>query len=161
VIFGPGMRAYWVPFAAGLFLVASAFLPWVTMGDESLMGFPDMAALWIVGLGLLASILATLSMITRRNSRHPLLLVGLVALGIDVLSWRIAPRTIEEHARVRSQAVAIVEHTPLGATPAASAGPGIYLGLAASALLTAFGMTIVVKRASTAYAVVDPNDDVD
>jgi hypothetical protein len=82
------MRAYWLPFGAGLFLVASAFLPWVTMGDESVMGFPDMAALWIVGLGLLASILATLSMITRRNSRHPLLLVGLVALGIDVLSWR-------------------------------------------------------------------------
>jgi hypothetical protein len=160
-IFRPGMRAYWLPFGAGLFLAASAFLPWVTLGDESLMGFPDMAALWIVGLGLLASLLAMLSMITRKNSRHPLLLVGLVALGIDVLSWRIAPRTVEERARVRSQAVAIVEHTEMTATPAASAGAGLYLGLVASALVTAFGLTIVVKRVSTTYAVVDQNDDVD
>jgi hypothetical protein len=160
-IFRPGMRAYWLPFAAGLVLAGSAFLPWVTLGDDSLMGFPDMAALWIIGLGALASVLATLSMITRKNSRHPLLLVGLVALGIDTLSWRIAPRTVEERARVRSQAVAIVEHAPVGATPRASAGAGIYLGLGASALLTAFGLTIVIRRASTAYVAVDPNDDVD
>jgi hypothetical protein len=155
------MRAYWLPFAAGLVLAGSAFLPWVTLGDDSLMGFPDMAALWIIGLGALASVLATLSMITRKNSRHPLLLVGLVALGIDTLSWRFAPWTVEERARVRSQAVAIVEHAPVGATPRASAGAGIYLGLGASALLTAFGLTIVIRRASTAYVAVDPNDDVD
>ena len=160
-IFRPGMRAYWLPFAAGIALAVSAFLPWVTVGAESLTGFPDIAALWIVGLGVLASLLAFLSMLTRRNSRHPLLLVGLVALGIDILSWRIAPRTVENQVLVRSQAVAIVEHTPVGETPRASAGVGIYLGLVASALLTAFGLTIVVKRASTAYAVVDPNDDVD
>ena len=160
-IFRPGMRAYWLPFLAGIVLAVSAFLPWVTLGEESLAGFPDVAALWIIGLGVLASVLAFPSMLTRRNSRHPLLLIGLVALGIDVLSWRIAPRTVENRALVRSQAVAIVEHTPIGETPRASVGVGIYVGLVASALLTAFGLTIVIKRASTAYAVVDPNDDVD
>jgi hypothetical protein len=154
------MRAYWVPFAAGLALSISAFLPWVSIGAFSLAGFPDLAALWIVGLGLLATVLAMLSLVTRRNSRHPLLLVGLAALGIMILSWRIAPRTVENRVLVRSQAVAIVEHKPMADAPQAAAGVGIYLGLAASAIITTFGLTIIVRRASTAYAVVDPNDDV-
>src|SRR5690606_967424 len=123
-----------------------------------LPGFPDVAALWVIGLGLLAAVLATLSMITRKNSRHPLLLVGLMALGVTGLSWRIAPRTVENRALVRAQAEAIVEHRAMGAAPDAVAGAGIYCGLAASAAITAFGLTIVVKRASVAYKVDDPND---
>ena len=81
----PGMRAYLFPLGAGVALAASAFLPWVVVEDISLAGFPDTAALWIAGLGAAAALLATLSLITRKNSRHPLLLVGLVALGII---WR-------------------------------------------------------------------------
>jgi hypothetical protein len=77
-----------------------------------------------------------------------------------VLSWRIVPQTVEERARIRSQAEAIVEHRAVNESPHARAGPGIYVGLVASAIITAFGMTIVVKRASSAYVVVDPNDDV-
>jgi hypothetical protein len=143
-----------------LVLGASPFLPWVTVGDVSLAGFPDLSALWILGLGLLATTLATLSMITRKNSRHPLFLVGLIALGISILSWRIVPNAIQERVQIRSQAVAIVEHKPVGEAPVASVGPGIYLALLASGIITAFGLTIVVKRVSTAYVVVDPNDDV-
>jgi hypothetical protein len=154
------MRAYWIPLASGVALTTSAFLPWVTVGEESLIGFPDLAALWVAGLGALAAVLATLSMLTRKNSRHPLLLVGLAALGITLLSWRIAPRTVENRALVRSQAVAIVEHRPAGAAPRASAAAGIYVGLVASLLLTGFGLTIIVRRISTTYTVVDPNDDV-
>ena len=37
---------------------------------------------------------------------------------------------------------------------------GIYLGLVASCVIVAFGLTIVVKRASHAYAIVDPDVDV-
>jgi hypothetical protein len=160
-MFRRGMRAYLIPLVGGLVLGASPFLPWVTVGDVSLAGFPDLAALWIVGLGLVATTLATLSMITRKNSRHPLLLVGLIALGISVLSWRIVPNAIQERAHIRSQAVAIVEHKPIAEeAPVARVGPGIYLALMASGIITAFGLTIVVKRASTAYVVVDPNDDV-
>jgi hypothetical protein len=40
------------------------------------------------------------------------------------------------------------------------AGSGIYVGVAASAVLVAFGMTIVLKRASQPYVNSDPNDDV-
>ena len=155
------MRGYYVPVVAGLALVASTFLPWISIGDTTLIGMPSVPALWIAGLGAIAVVLATLSLITRRNSRHPLLVIGLFALGIMVLSWRIMPRTAGERALTISQAFAIVENTPMAATPTAAVGAGIYLGLVASAVLVAFGLTIVVKRASTPYVVVSPDDDVD
>src|SRR5262249_26645424 len=129
-MFRPGMRAYFVPLVAGLALVVSAFLPWVVVAGENRAGFPDLAALWIVGLGVLAAVLSTLSLITRKNSRHPLLVVGLLALGIMFLSWRILPRIIGERALTVSQAFAIVEGRPIERVPDALVGAGIYLGLA-------------------------------
>src|SRR6185436_14665572 len=108
-MFRPGMRAYIIPLLSGIALSGSAFLPWIHIGEISLEGMTEMAALWILGLGAVAAVLATLSLITRRNSRHPLLVIGLVALGIMFLSWRIMPRMAQERAVTRSQAVAIVE----------------------------------------------------
>jgi hypothetical protein len=156
----PGMRAYLIPFGAGLALAASVFLPWVVVGDIPLSGFPDVLALWILGLGVIAAVLALLSLITRRNSRHPLLLIGLVSLGITFLSWRIMPRSVAERALTRWQAIAIVDNAPVGPPPDALVGSGIYLGLAASSVLVGFGLTIVIKRVTTTYEVVDPDDDV-
>jgi hypothetical protein len=50
------------------------------------------------------------SLITRRTTaRHPLLIVGLFALGIMFLSWRIIPQTAGDRALTISQAFAIVE----------------------------------------------------
>jgi FtsH-binding integral membrane protein len=160
-IFRPGMRAYFIPFIAGIALAASAFLPWVIVGGESLPGVPDVWALWVAGLGALAAVLAILSLITRKNSRHPLLVIGLFALGIMFLSWRIMPRTAGERALTISQAFAIVENTPMTTTPNAVVGVGIYLGLASAGVLVAFGLTIVVRRAATPYVVTSPDDDVD
>src|SRR5262252_7863307 len=160
-IFRPGMRAYFIPFVAGIVLAVSAFLPWVIVGDVSMNGVPDVWALWVAGLGALASVLSMLSLITRRNSRHPLLVVGLCALGIMFLSWRILPRSAGERALTISQAFAIVENTPMGGPPTSVVGIGIYVGLVASVVLVAFGLTIVVKRASTAYVVANPDDDVE
>ncbi len=163
-IFRPGMRAYFIPLAAGIVLSASAFLPWIIVSDVSMTGvadFPGVPGLWIAGLGASAAVLALLSLITRRNSRHPLLLVGLVALGILFLSWRILPRTTGEHALTVSQAFAIVENTPMGSAPDVSAGSGIYVGLLAACAIVGFGLTIVVRRAGTAYPMVSPDDDVD
>jgi hypothetical protein len=154
------MRAYFIPLAAGVVLAASAFLPWVIVGSVSMPGVPDVAALWAGGLGVLAATLATLSLVTRKNSRHPLLIIGLFALGIMFLSWRIMPRTAGERALTISQAFAIVENTPMATAPTATVGVGIYLGLAASAVLVAFGLTIVVKRAAVPYVVESPDDDV-
>ena len=159
-MFRPGMRAYFIPLAAGLALVFSAFLPWVIVGGDSMTGVPDVAALWVVGLGAVAAVLVILSLITRKNSRHPLLLIGLIALGIMLLSWRIMPQTAGERALTISQAFAIVENTPVGAAPTSDVGVGIYVGMAASCVLVVFGLTIVIKRASQPYVVIDPDDDV-
>lgn len=160
-IFRPGMRAYFIPVVAGVVLAVSAFLPWVIVGDVAMNGVPDVWAIWVAGLGALAAVLAVLSLITRRNSRHPLLVIGLFALGIMFLSWRIIPKTAGERAQTISQAFAIVENRPITAAPDAVVGVGIYLGLVASAVLVGFGLTIVVKRAATPYAVVSPDDDVE
>jgi hypothetical protein len=160
VIFRPGMRAYFIPFTAGVVLTASAFLPWVVVSGVSMRGVPDVPGLWIAGLGGLAAVLAMLSLITRKNSRHPLLVIGLVALGIMFLSWRILPRTAGERALTISQAFAIVENTPAAAMPDANVGSGIYVGLAASAIIVGFGLTIVIKRVHKPYVVVSPDDDV-
>ena len=160
-IFRPGMRAYFVPLAAGVVLAASAFLPWIIVGSESMRGVPDVAALWIAGLGAIAAVLALLSLITRRNSRHPLLIVGLFAFGIMFLSWRIMPRMAGDRAQTASQAFAIVQDTPVNApAPVARAAFGIYVGLVAATVLVGFGLTIVVKRAAQPYIVTSPDDDV-
>jgi hypothetical protein len=155
------MRAYTVPLVAGVALLVSAFLPWVRVADVSLRGFPDTAALWIAGLGAAAAVLAVLSLITRKNSRHPILLVGLVALGIMFIEWRVMPRTVASRVRTRAQAVAIVENTPVGTIPGAEPASGIYIGLAAACALVGFGLTIVFKRASKPYVVSNPDDDVE
>lgn len=160
-IFRPGMRAYFFPLTAGLGLAASAFLPWVVIGDVAVGGVPEMAALWALGLGLLASALAFLSLVTRRNSRHPLLVVGLIALGVMFLSWRIMPQSAGERATLVAQAYAIVEHTETADPPAAHTGTGIYVGLSASVVLVFFGLTIVVKRAASPYAFESADDDIE
>ncbi len=159
-IFRPGMRGYFVPFSAGIALAVSACLPWVVVGDIPIRGVPDVPALWVLGLGAIAAVLALLCLITRRNSRHPLLIVGLFALGIMFLSWRIMPQSAGDRALTVSQAFAIVEGTPMGAAPNAAVGSGIYLGLASSAILVAFGLTIVLKRASQPYLPPETDDDV-
>src|SRR5260221_12079089 len=145
--FQGAVTGYLLPLGAGLLLTASPFLPWVIIGDTTLRGMPTVPAMWVAGLGAIATVLAVLSIITRKNSRHPLLVVGLAALGIMILSWRVMPRTAGERAFTLKQAFAIVEDTPVGDAQIALTGSGIYLGLAASAVIVAFGLTIVVKRA--------------
>jgi hypothetical protein len=159
-MFRPGMRAYFIPLAAGVTLATSAFLPWIVVGDVSLPGVPGMAAWWVLGLGALSAVLATLSLITRRNSRHPLLVIGLAALGVTFLSLQILPRLAGENALTASQAFAIVENRPMDSAPIVIAGVGLYVGVAASIVLVGFGLTIVMKRASQPYVISDPNDDV-
>jgi hypothetical protein len=152
------MRAYYLPFAAGALLVVSAFLPWVVIGDIGVGGVPAASALWILGLGIAAMILASLSVVTRKNSRHPLLLVGLVALAIEFLAWQWMERSVAEQAWASAHAAAIVAGGTAGAVGAPSVGAGIYLGVAASTVIVLFGLTIVLKKVSRPYA--PPQDDV-
>lgn len=151
------MRTYYVAMAAGAMLVVSAFLPWLFVGEAGVGGVPEMAAIWILGLGLLAMVLASLSIYTRKNSRHPLLIVGLSALGILFLAYQWMERSAREHAWARSQAIAIVDRVEAPPPPATAVGAGLYLGLGAAVVLVLFGLTIVVRRVSTPYA--PPEDD--
>jgi hypothetical protein len=151
------MRAYYLPFAAGLMLFVSAFLPRVVQGDVGMGGLPSMSALWVLALGVSAMVLAALSVITRKNSRHPLLLVGLIALGIEFLGWQWMAHAVTEQAWASAQATAIVEGREAVLPAATSAGPGLYLGLTAAVLLVLFGLTIVVKQVANPYAA--PEDD--
>jgi thiol:disulfide interchange protein len=152
------MRAYYLPAAGGAMLVVSAFLPWVLLGDASVGGMPGTAGLWILGLGLFAIVLAVLSIITRKNSRHPLLLVGLTSLAILFVSYTWMARALSEHVWATSQAAAIVERTPVAAQPDPTMGSGVYIGLSASALITLFGLTIVVRKMKTPYAPTEDDD---
>jgi hypothetical protein len=163
-IFRPGMRAYFIPLVAGIVLALSAFLPWIIVSDVPVQGVADLPGVpgfWVAGLGASATVLSLLSLVTRKNSRHPLLLVGLVALGIMFLSWRILPRTAGEHALTVSQAFAIVENTPMTTAPAAAPASGIFVGMAAACAIVGFGLTIVMRRAGVSYSIASPDDDVD
>ena len=73
------------------------------------------------------------------------------------LSWQLMPRIVADRALTRSQALAIVENTPIGATPLTTVGQGIYLGLVAACAIVGFGLTIVLKRVAQPYA--PPADD--
>ena len=151
------MRAYYIPAAAGVTLIVSAFMPWMRIGDVPLGGVPETAGIWILGLGLLAVLLAGLSIWTRKNSRHPLLLVGLAAFAIMFLGYQWMSRTARDAAWAQARASEIVNGVPAGAAPDATIGPGIYLGTLAAITLVLFGLTIVIKRVPSAYAV--PEDD--
>jgi hypothetical protein len=152
------MRAYYVPLAAGGLLAVSAFLPWVVHGGIGVGGVPAASALWILGLGVMAMTLASLSVVTRKNSRHPLLLVGLVALAIEFLAWQWMRRSLAEQAWANAQARAIVEGGLAPAPGSTTVGAGIYLGVTAAIVIVLFGLTIVFKKASRPYA--PPEDDI-
>lgn len=151
------MRAYYLPLACGAALAASAFMPWMTMGAERLGGVPTVAGLWVLGLGVLAFVLAALSIFTRRNSRHPLLLVGLAAFAILFLGERFLERSAADLVWARSQARSIVSGAPVSDVPVPTMAVGAYVGLTASSLITLFGLTIVVRQVSRPYA--EPEDD--
>ena len=153
------MRAYYLPLAAGLLLAVSAFMPWIIMDDQYFGGIPHFAGLWLLGLGLLSSILATLSVITRKNSRHPLLLVGLVALGILLMTEQGMKQSAAAQAWAQSQAQAIITDSEVKDLPEPTMALGSYVGLSASAAITLFGLTIIFKRASQPYTELEDDDD--
>jgi hypothetical protein len=152
------MRAYYVPLAAGAALAVSAFLPRIVHAGIGAGGVPSVSALWILGLGCIAMLLAALSVITRKNSRHPLLLVGLVALAVEFLGWQWLQRAVAEQAWANAQASAIISGGGPPAVGLTSPGSGFYVGIAASTIIVLFGLTIVVKKVARPYAA--PEDDV-
>jgi len=152
------MRTYYVPIAAAALLGSSAFTPWIVVGDRRFGGVPDFAGLWVLALAGLAVVLACLSIATRKNSRHPLLLVGLFAFGVLLLGPRLLARTASQQGWANAQARAIIEGGEATSAVATLIAPGVYLGLAASAVIALFGLTVVVKRSPQIYAEAEDDD---
>jgi len=153
------MRAYYLPLAAGLVLAASAFMPWMLIGNSALGGVPTVSGLWVLGLAILSIVLALLSVITRKNSRHPLLVVGLVAFAIILLSEQWMERAAADRLWAQTQALAIVQGEESTVTlPEPLMAPGGYLALAAAGMIVLFGMTIVFKRVPSPYTVSADDD---
>ena len=125
------MRAYYFPIGAGLLLGGSSFMPWIEVGEQRFGGVPDLAGLWVLGLAAMVIGLAVASIVTQKNSRHPLLLVGLLAFGILFLSERLMERAASQQGWVTSQARAIVEGGSAAPVVAPTMGRGARLGLAA------------------------------
>jgi cytochrome c biogenesis factor len=157
VIAGHRMRGYYIALIGGAMLVASSFLPLVLLGSVGLGGIPGMASVWVLSLGVAAILLASLSIYTRKNSRHPLLVVGLISLAILVLAYQWMRRTAVEQAWARSQALSIVDQLAPGQEPETAAGLGVYIGLIGAIMLVLFGLTIVIRRVARPYA--EPEDD--
>ena len=158
-IISHSMRAYYFPLIAGIVLSVSTFMPWMVVGEEGLGGVPTISALWVLGLAMVAVLLATLSVITRKNSRHPLLVVGLVALGLILISGQWMEREAADRLWAQTQALAIVQ----GGEPAVTMidptmALGGYLALSAATAIVLFGMTIIIKRVPAAYVVGEDDD---
>lgn len=141
------MRAYYLPIAAAAVLAASAFMPWISVGSQRFGGVPDLAGIWVLLCAILVVVLAVLSIVTRKNSRHPLLLVGLCAFGILFLAEQLMQRSAAQQGWSTSQARAIVQGGPARATADPTVAPGAYVGLAAATVISLFGLTVVFKRA--------------
>ena len=149
------MRAYYLPMFAGLLLAGSAFMPWILIGDNAFGGVPSISGFWVLALAILVVVLALLSVITRKNSRHPLLVVGLAAFAIILLSEQWMQRAAVDEIWAQQQAIAIVQGEEAQVTSIAGGG---YLALVSSAIVILFGLTIVVRKVPSPYAVSE-NDD--
>ena len=152
------MRAYYLPITAGMLLGASAFMPWIAVEGQQFGGIPDVAGFWVLAFGVLAVALASVSIVTRKNSRHPLLLVGLAAFAVLFLAEQLMERSVVQRSWATSQARAIV----IGGLADPAVEPvmasGVYLGLAASMVLALFGFTVVVRRSPQIYAEAEDDD---
>lgn len=133
-------------------------MPWIAVGTQQFGGVPDAAGLWVLGLAVLVLVLAGLSIATRKNSRHPLLLVGLFAFGILFLAERLMERAAVQQGWATAQARAIVEGVEMPPVMDPVMAPGAYLGLAAATIIALFGLTVVVKRAPQIYATAEDDD---
>jgi hypothetical protein len=153
------MRAYCWPIAAGVVLAGSAFMPWISVGTQQFGGVPDMAGLWVLVCAILTIVLAGLSITTRKNSRHPLLLVGLCAFGILFLAEQLMQRSAAQQGWSTAQARAIVQGGPARATAEPNVAPGAYVGLGAATAISLFGLTVVFKRGPRLHAAPAPTDD--
>jgi hypothetical protein len=134
------MRSSVLSFAGSVALVVAAFLPWLRLGNVGLSGVPDPAGFFVLALGAVGVILSAIRLLTRRDTRQWLVLVGLAGLTTLGVVWWTGPAVIADRARARAEAISIVDGVPLETVPAVRAGFGLFVGLAAATLLVGVGL---------------------
>jgi hypothetical protein len=140
-------RPYIVSLLGCVALAAAAFLPWLRLGDVGLAGIPDPAGYFVLGLGGLGCLLSGVGIVSRRNMRQALVLVGLAGLTTLTVVWLRGPATIADRAQARAEAVALVDNVSLQPVPTVRIGVGLILGLTASLAIAAVGLTGTLPNA--------------
>ncbi|MFN7984867.1 MAG: hypothetical protein U0Q11_23740 [Vicinamibacterales bacterium] len=135
-----------LPLVASLALAASAFLPWLRLGDVGLAGVPDPAGFFVLALGVLGAVLSLMRLFARRDTRRWLMLIGLAGLTVLIVVWRTGPVTIADRAQAHAEAIALVDNVPMTPVPAVHLGIGLMLGLVSSAAVLAAGLNGIIRR---------------
>ena len=133
-------RDYAVSLAGCVVLGASAFLPWLRIGDVGLPGIPDPVGFFVLGLGLVGVLISVVGVVSGRDTRQGLVLVGLAGLTTLAVVWFNGAATVADRAQARAEAVAIVDNVPVLPVPAVHTAFGLLLGLAGAASVAAVGL---------------------
>jgi hypothetical protein len=138
-------RPFLLSLLGSVLVAGSAFLPWLRIGDIGLAGVPDPAGLFVLGLGLLGLLLSAVSLLTPRDSRQALVLIGLAGLTTLLVVWQTGPTTVADRALARAQAVALVDNLPVEPVPPITVGAGLLLGLIGAATVAGVGLAGAVS----------------
>ena len=133
-------RDYAVSLAGCAVLGASAFLPWLRIGEVGLPGIPDPVGFFVLGLGVVGVLLSIVGIVSGRNTRQALVLVGLAGLTTLAVVWYNGAATIADRAQARAEAVAIVDNVPVLPVPAVRTAFGLLLGLTGAAAVAGVGL---------------------
>ena len=133
-------RPYYLALVGGIALAVSVFLPWLRLGDIGLAGIPDPAGFSVLALGVLGLLLSLVGILTRRDTRPGIVLVGLAGLTTLAVVWLTGPATIADRAQARAEAVALVDNVPAQPVPPVGVGIGLIVGIAGAATIAAAGL---------------------
>ena len=126
--------------AASLLLTASAFLPWLSLGDARLVGVPDPAGYFVAAMGVVGLGLSGAAWRGRRGAVQMLLLAGLAGLTTLTVVTMTGPSTIADRALAHAEAVALVDNVAMQPPPAVRLAYGLVLGLLASLAMAGVGL---------------------
>ncbi len=143
--------AYLVSLIGSAALAASAFLPWLWLGDVRFAGVPDPAGYFVAAAGVVGVVLAALGVSGRRDTGQGLFLTGLAGATTLVLVWLTGPSTIGERAEMHAQAVAMVDNVALQAPPPVTIGVGLIAGIVAAAVTMAAALAGVGRPRRAAH----------
>jgi hypothetical protein len=139
-------RTFALTSVGSLALSASAFLPWLRIGNVGLSGIPDPAGYFILVVGVIGVALSLAGAFLRRRTQAALALAGLAGVTTLCVVWVNGPGIVADRAQARAEAVALVDNVPVAPVPPVRVGAGLLLGLAGAGLTAAAALISVSSR---------------